>query len=52
MMYSWFLKHLAGKDEEVKEPPFKPVPPKELSVFDDKHPRPKDELEATEAPRR
>jgi dienelactone hydrolase len=46
MMYSWFLKHLAGKDLEVKEPPFKPVPPKELSVFDDKHPRPKDELDA------
>ena len=46
MMYSWFLKHLQGKDEEVKEPPFKPVPVKELSVFDDKHPRPKDELNA------
>src|SRR5205814_65254 len=47
MMYSWFLKHLAGKDEEVKEPPFKPVvPPKDLSVFDEKHPRPKDELNA------
>jgi dienelactone hydrolase/pimeloyl-ACP methyl ester carboxylesterase len=47
MMYSWFLKHLAGKDEEVKEPPFKPVVPvKELSVFDDGHPRPKDELKA------
>jgi dienelactone hydrolase/pimeloyl-ACP methyl ester carboxylesterase len=46
MMYSWFLKHLAGKDLEVKEPPFKPVPPKELSVFDDKHPRPTDELDA------
>jgi dienelactone hydrolase len=47
MMYSWFLKHLAGKTEEVKEPPFKPVvPPKDLSVFDEKHPRPKDELDA------
>jgi pimeloyl-ACP methyl ester carboxylesterase len=46
MMYSWFLRHLAGKDLEVKEPPFKPVPPKELSVYDDKHPRPKDELDA------
>jgi dienelactone hydrolase len=47
MMYAWFLKHLAGKDEEVKEPPFTPVvPPKDLSVFDDKHPRPKDELDA------
>ena len=45
-MYRWFLKHLAGKDEEVKEPPFKPVPPKELSVYDAEHPRPKDELDA------
>src|SRR5690606_28702585 len=25
---------------------FKPVQPKELSVFDDKHPRPKDEVDA------
>jgi len=47
MMYSWFLKHLAGKDEEVQEPPFQPVvPPKDLSVYNDKHPRPKDELNA------
>ncbi|HEY1192272.1 MAG TPA: hypothetical protein VGE74_31900, partial [Gemmata sp.] len=46
MMYSWFLKHLAAKEEKVTEPAFKPVPPKELSVFDDKHPRPKDELDA------
>lgn len=45
-MYSWFRKHLQGKDEVVKEPPFKPVPPKELSVFDAAHPRPKDELDA------
>jgi hypothetical protein len=46
MMYSWFLKHLAGKDEKPKEAAFKPVPPNELSVFDDKHPRPKDEVDA------
>ncbi len=46
MMYAWFLKHLQGKDEAPKEAAFKPVPPKELSVFDDKHPRPKDELNA------
>jgi hypothetical protein len=45
-MYRWFLKHLQGKDEEAKEPPFKPVPPEELSVFDADHPRPKDELNA------
>jgi dienelactone hydrolase len=46
MMYSWFLKHLQGKDEEVKEPAFKPVPVAELSVYDAEHPRPKDELNA------
>jgi len=46
MMYAWFLKHLQGKDEEVKEPAFKPVPPTELSVFDAQHPRPKDEVDA------
>jgi dienelactone hydrolase len=47
MMYSWFLKHLQGKDAAVKEEPFKPVVPTNgLSVFDDKHPRPKDELDA------
>ena len=47
MMYSWFRKHLQGKDERIKEMEFKPVvPTKELSVYDDKHPRPSDELDA------
>jgi dienelactone hydrolase len=46
MMYAWFNKHLLGRPEEVKEEPFKPIPPKELSVFDADHPRPKDELDA------
>jgi len=46
MMYGWFLKHLQGKDEAVKEPAFKPTPVAELSVFDAEHPRPKDELNA------
>ncbi|VTU02267.1 Acetyl xylan esterase OS=Rhodopirellula maiorica SM1 GN=RMSM_02599 PE=4 SV=1: AXE1 [Gemmataceae bacterium] len=45
-MYAWFLKHLQGKDEEVKETAFKPVPVAELSVYDAEHPRPKDELNA------
>lgn len=45
-MYSWFSKHLLGKDGEVKEVAFKPIPPKELSVYDAEHPRPKDELDA------
>ncbi len=48
MMYTWFWQHLTkNKPATVRERPFKPVvPPKELSVFDDKHPRPKDELDA------
>lgn len=46
LMYGWFLKHLVGKTEEVKEPAFKPVPPKELSVYDAEHARPADELDA------
>lgn len=46
MMYSWFSKHLLGEIVTLKEPAFKPVPPKELSVYDEKHPRPKDELTA------
>jgi dienelactone hydrolase len=48
MMYAWFLKHLQGKDESPKEPAFKPVvPTTDLSVFDAKHPRPKDEVNVT-----
>jgi len=45
-MYSWFNQHLLGSKKPVEELPFKPVPPKELSVFDKDHPRPKDELNA------
>jgi hypothetical protein len=45
-MYSWLSKHLLGKDGPVKEKPFTLTPPKELSVFDAKHPRPKDEVDA------
>jgi dienelactone hydrolase len=46
-MYDWFHKHLhLGLPDPVKERPFVPVPPKELSVFDEKHPRPKDEADA------
>lgn len=41
MMYNWFNKYLnLGYPEPVKEKPFQPIPPKELSVFDEKHPRP------------
>jgi dienelactone hydrolase len=43
VMYNWFNKHLQlGHPELVTEKPFEPVPPKELSVFDEQHPRPKD----------
>src|SRR5262249_55415411 len=43
MMYNWFNKHLhLGLPEPVVEKPFVPVPPKELSVYDEKHPRPAD----------
>lgn len=47
MMYAWFLKHLMGKDQKHTEAAFKPVvPPRDLSVFDKEHPRPKDEVSA------
>src|SRR5262249_16223541 len=47
VMYNWFNKHLKlGQKEPVSEQPFEPVPPKELSVFDEQHPRPADELSA------
>jgi hypothetical protein len=45
-MYAFFSKHLLGKDEPVAEKPYRPTPPKELSVYDQDHPRPKDELDA------
>ena len=45
-MYTWFKKHLQAGNGAVEEKPFKPVPIKELSVFDEKHPRPTDELGA------
>jgi dienelactone hydrolase len=45
VMYNWFNKHLKlGWKEPVKEEPFEPVPPAELSVYNEQHPRPKDAL--------
>src|SRR5260370_1471304 len=42
-MYNWFKKYLQlGQPEPVVERPFVPVPPGELSVFDEQHPRPAD----------
>jgi dienelactone hydrolase len=49
MMYAWFRRHLKGVPEAeaaVVEPPFRPVPRAELSVFTADHPRPKDEHDA------
>ena len=46
-MYNWFNKHLKlNQPEPVVEKPFVPVPPKELAVFDDQHPLPKDAVDA------
>ena len=48
IMYNFFNKHLKlGQSEPVVERPFVPVPPKELSVFDEAHPRPNDAADAT-----
>src|SRR5262249_12604075 len=47
VMYNWFNKHLKlGFAEPVVEKPLKPVPPKELSVYDESHPRPADSVDA------
>jgi dienelactone hydrolase len=47
VMYNFFNKHLhLGQKEPVTEKPFEPVPPRELSVFDEQHPRPADAVGA------
>ncbi len=47
IMYNFFNKHLGlGRTEPIKEQPFVPVPPKELSVYDAEHPLPKDAVNA------
>jgi hypothetical protein len=46
VMYNFFNKHLKLAHEgTVTEKEIEPIPPKELSVFDEKHPRPKDSLD-------
>ena len=46
-MYNWFNQHLKlGWPSPVSEKPFEPVPPKELSVYDEQHPRPVDTADA------
>ena len=53
VMYNWFNKHLGlGQKAPVEEQPFEPVPPKELSVFNDEHPLPKDAIDVLELRRR
>jgi len=48
LMYNWFNQHLKlGMPTPVKEQPWKPVAPKELSVYDEQHPRPTDTADAT-----
>jgi dienelactone hydrolase len=47
MMYNWFNKYLKlGVPAPVKEAPWKPATPAELSVYDDEHPLPKDARDA------
>lgn len=47
VMYNFFNRHLQlGHEGTLTEKPFVPVPPKDLSVYDDAHPRPTDALDA------
>ena len=47
MMYDWFNRHLGlGWDGPIAEEDFWPVPPEELSVWDEKHPVPDDAVSA------
>ncbi len=48
VMYNWFNKYLKlGQSEPVVEKPFEPVvPTKDLSVYDEQHPLPKDAVDA------
>lgn len=48
IMYNFFNQHLRlGQTAPIKERPFVPVPPKDLTVFTPEHPMPKDLLDAT-----
>ncbi|HLJ93040.1 MAG TPA: hypothetical protein VKU02_07595 [Gemmataceae bacterium] len=47
LMYNWFNKYLQlGQPEPVVERPFVPVPPRQLSVYDEQDPRPADVSDA------
>jgi dienelactone hydrolase len=46
-MYTWLNRHMKlGAAEPIAEPPFTPVSPQELAVYDAAHPRPSDEASA------
>ncbi|MGB7160701.1 MAG: hypothetical protein WBD40_21740 [Tepidisphaeraceae bacterium] len=46
-MYEWMNRHLKlGWESPIREKPFEPAPPEQLSVFDAEHPLPKDALDA------
>lgn len=46
-MYEWMDRHLGlGQPRPVREAPFEPIPPAELSVFDAEHPRPAGAVDA------
>jgi dienelactone hydrolase len=47
LMYNWFNSHLKlGLQSPVEEREFTPIPPKDLTVFNAEHPRPRDEVSA------
>ena len=49
MMYEWFNKHLnLGFESPIREQDFEPIPPGQLSAFDEQHPRPEDAKSADE----
>lgn len=48
MMYAWFNEHLGlGLEQPVVEQPFETLTRAEMSVFDESHPRPQDEGDAS-----
>ena len=46
-MYAWFNTHLGlGAELPIADAPLEPIPPAELSVFDEEHPRPANAVDA------
>ncbi len=46
LMYAWFNRHLdLGWPEPIREQPLEPIPPAELTVFDDAHPLPENAID-------